>query len=102
MKEVRDSNILESPKNPRFSNITQASIIDENEINLEEEPILVFCENCNAEVVAELGHKPNSKTAYASITIAMLGGLLGCFVAPFYINKCKESYIVCSRCKQRI
>jgi hypothetical protein len=64
----------------------------------QEVPTLIWCAFCKGERKTELDYVNSSKTFWASVGIFLAGGVAGCCLAPYCINKCKATRLTCSRC----
>mmetsp|Transcript_13414 Transcript_13414/g.25244 ORF Transcript_13414/g.25244 Transcript_13414/m.25244 type:complete len:176 (+) Transcript_13414:4885-5412(+) len=65
-------------------------------------PKLKWCAFCKGEFSTAVDYVPVPKTFLASLGIFLAGGVCGCFMAPYYINKCKKPILLCSRCKRPV
>jgi hypothetical protein len=75
-------------------------ITDEWELN--EIPTLRWCAYCKKETMTDLEFRNTAKTFWSAVGIFLLGGVLGCFLIPYSMNRCKDTKFVCHVCKHEV
>lgn len=65
-------------------------------------PRLKWCAYCKGEFSTCLNYIPTPKTFLSSLGIFLAGGVCGCFMAPYYIDKCKKPQLLCSKCRRPV
>jgi hypothetical protein len=65
-------------------------------------PRLKWCAFCKGEFSTMVEYVPSKQTFWSSVGIFFAGGVLGCFMAPYYINKCKNPQLLCTRCRRPV
>ena len=68
---------------------TRASLEDETELDLTDVPQLKWCAYCGCERAASVRFKKSAKTFWSAVVIFLMGGVLGCFMAPYMTDTCK-------------
>ena len=58
-----------------------------------------WCSHCNAHVRSVERKVTSAKTFLASAGIFLLGGVLGCFLAPYCSDECKDTAHYCTECE---
>lgn len=81
--------------------LTEATEPYELEIS-NDTPTLVWCAYCQGERRTEVQYVNSSKTFWSAVGIFLVGGVAGCFLLPYMTNNCKNSQMVCSRCRRKL
>ena len=63
---------------------------------------LSWCRHCNSHVRSMERKVSSVKTCLASAGIFLLGGVFGCFLAPYCSDDCKDSVRYCTKCELMI
>jgi len=94
----------EIPEEPERFEVKEATFVEEEELDLQrpEIPKLRWCAYCRAERRTEVSFVNTSKTLWSAISIFMLGGVLGCFMLPYFTNSCKKAKLKCHNCKHAL
>lgn len=87
---------------PDFGNPRQAVSIADSITNRWSLPRLKWCAYCKGTFSTSVEYVPTSKTFWSSMGILLAGGMCGCFMAPYYINRCKKPRLLCSKCKRPV
>jgi hypothetical protein len=66
------------------------------------QPKLRWCAFCKGEFSTTLEFVPSSKTFWSSLSIFLAGGVCGCFMAPYYMDRCKKPQLLCSKCRRPV
>lgn len=86
-----------------FVEVVKAEMIDEHEMELSiRKPILKWCGFCKAERKTNIVFETSAKTFWSSVAIFFMGGVLGCFMLPYYSNRCKNPKLVCRACNHGV
>ena len=80
------------------NNIKEGILIEGEDDN--EVPSLKWCAYCKGEVRTEAFYINTNKTFWASVGIFFSGGVLGCFLFPYFTNSCKGLRTRCHVCKR--
>ncbi|XP_046576322.1 lipopolysaccharide-induced tumor necrosis factor-alpha factor homolog [Haliotis rubra] len=67
-----------------------------------EAPVSMRCYYCHTDVMTSTRYKFGMCTCLCMLLIFMLGGILGCFLIPLWINKTKDVIHTCPNCKNQI
>lgn len=83
---------------PSFGKPTAAQDFEETNSN-QLRPKLQWCAYCRGDNSTAIKYEPSSKTFFSSLGIFLAGGFLGCFLAPYYIDSCKQPVRLCAKCR---
>ena len=75
---------------------------EKDEEKWKEIPTLAWCAYCKGEIRTQVNYVNSSKTFWSSVGIFLMGGVVGCFLLPYFTDKCKNPQLVCSRCQHKL
>jgi hypothetical protein len=84
---------------PSFGRPKQANAFEETEPTHVNIPNLQWCAYCSGDNSTEVKFEATSKTFFSSLGIFLAGGFLGCFLMPYYMDRCKKPVRLCAKCK---
>ncbi|CAH8873055.1 unnamed protein product [Trichobilharzia szidati] len=61
-------------------------------------PASLPCNICMNKITTTVNYRRGICTWLACSGIALVGGILGCCLIPFYVNSCKDAYHSCPEC----
>ncbi|XP_060083326.1 LITAF domain-containing protein-like [Ylistrum balloti] len=65
-------------------------------------PQRMQCPNCSQDIVTVMTFVPGVNTVVCCLIIALLGGVLGCFIIPFFMDSCKDVIHNCPNCRTKL
>ncbi|XP_033738495.1 LITAF domain-containing protein-like [Pecten maximus] len=65
-------------------------------------PQRMQCPNCSQDIVTVMTFVPGVNTIVCCLIIALLGGVLGCFIIPFFMDSCKDVIHNCPNCQTKL
>ncbi|XP_069104490.1 LITAF domain-containing protein-like [Argopecten irradians] len=65
-------------------------------------PQRMQCPNCSQDIVTVMTFVPGVNTMVCCLIIALLGGVLGCFLIPFFMDSCKDVIHNCPNCRTKL
>ncbi|XP_021349822.1 lipopolysaccharide-induced tumor necrosis factor-alpha factor homolog isoform X2 [Mizuhopecten yessoensis] len=65
-------------------------------------PQRMQCPNCSQDIVTVMTFVPGVNTIICCVIIALLGGVLGCFLIPFFMDSCKDVVHNCPNCRTKL
>lgn len=92
--------VSESKEEPQVDTDNQMTeAVEPHELMISNDvPTLMWCAYCKGERMTDVSYVNSSRTLWAAIGIFLAGGVAGCCLAPYCMNKCKRPQLTCSRC----
>ncbi|THD18307.1 hypothetical protein D915_009880 [Fasciola hepatica] len=78
------------------------SSTSEDKFKLGREPVAFRCQTCQQPTMTVTSYHVGVITWIAAVFIFLCGGILGCFLIPFYTNCCKDVRHTCPVCETEV
>ncbi|KAF7259050.1 hypothetical protein EG68_03628 [Paragonimus skrjabini miyazakii] len=94
--------LSEEPQEPVSQMKSGKTSITEEPVKLGREPVVFRCQTCQQSPMTVTTFHVGAITWLAAVLIFLCGGILGCFLIPFYTNCCKNVKHTCPVCDTEV